>query len=164
MTYDLSKLSAKGILPCVFIMPDYPPGTSLALVNAVQAVLNPHPDVGTPLKWLDRIVDEAAHALEAIRPLCVPAPGHVIDMWLSRIAQGVEFTPSDEDYSNRLAALCFAAADLPAVAWTEQAQRDGLMSWRKMPSVAAIMELILPPIAPLLSRRRALQMIASKSY
>lgn len=164
MANELTRGPGRGGLPLAFIMPDFPAGTSLALVNAVQSVLNPHPDIGTPLNWLDRIVDEAAHALEAIQPLCEPAPPAVLEAWLGMIARGVEYMPSEEDFAFRLSALCFAAAELPGVAWTQQAQRDGLMSWRKMPSVAAIMELVLPPIAPLLSRRRALQMIASRTY
>lgn len=149
-----------GRLSLPLSVPDLSP--SLArLDHWLDAVLNPHPDIGRMPRVPESIRDAAFDALAAIAPLLCPAPRDVLSAWLWPIANGVEWTPDDGEFNRRIAALEMVAGEVPGVAWTVDAQRDGLRQWRRFPSVAAIVELVSGPVRPLISRARGLRLLAA---
>ena len=94
----------------------------------------------------------ARRGLADISQMLEPSSGDLLKAWLWPIADGVEYVPNEDEFFRRVEVLWLAAQDIPYVAWTVQKQREGLRAWRRMPSVAQIVELVKPSVEPLLRR------------
>lgn len=147
-------------LPRSFVMPDFPKDVPVALLRAVTTILNPHPDIPMPKTWPADVRQGARQALALLTPLCEPATEEAVAAFLWPVADAVEFTPPEDEFFRRVRALWMAAEEVPHVAFTREAQLSGMRTWPRMPSVSAVLDLVLPPIFPLVTRRRALRMIA----
>ena len=93
--------------------------------------------------------------------LCAPASEALIVAWLWPIADAVEYTPAEDEFFRRAHAVWMAADTVPHVAWTLSVQREGMRTWKRMPSAAAVIDLVYPRVRPLVARVRALRRIVS---
>lgn len=141
------------------VLPQAVPELVTVLDQPLDAVLRPHPDVGIPKTFPPATRALAGEVLQALGAQMVPASRDVLLAWLWPIADGVEYTPTEDEFYRRLAALEIVNVGIPHVAWTIAAQQEGLRQWRKFPSVSAIVALVIEPVMPLLSRVRALRII-----
>lgn len=140
-----------------FVLPK-PVGAELAAVLHLMA--HPHPDVPAPTAFTSKVCDQAVAALGHHSQWCEPASLDVVTAWLWPIADGVEYTPSESEFFRRANVLWLATCErMPHVAWTVRAQREGLAVWRRMPSVASVIELVEEPVLPLLRRVELLKRI-----
>lgn len=138
---------------------DHPRHWSIDLVVIVNSYLHPHPDV--PLCPVTAAIRAEAEAeLEDTRPLRHRAPVQVLNAFLVPLAGAVEFTPTESEYVRRFEALHAATGHVPHIAWTLEAQKDLMLSCRRLPSVAQIVETVVAPIQSFISVTNALQRIA----
>lgn len=156
----IQSIGKSEVLPDRFVMPTPTDPACLPLYLAVNTILKPHPDIPTPRVLPAALVEMARATLDELEPMMAPAPEATVTLWLWPIADGVEFTPAEDEFFRRARALHLVAVDVPHVAWTLEAQKAGLLAWRRLPSVSAVIDLVLPPVRPLLNRVRALRVIA----
>jgi hypothetical protein len=141
---------------------DYsPPACSVQLQTALIAHLYPHPDIPQAVYPRYDVIEEAIALLHQMGQYSAPAWDDTILAWMWPIADAVEYTPTEDDFMRRVKALSLAARDIPHVAWTLEKQRQGIRTWRRLPSVAQIMELVLPPVHPMMRMVAALRQIAN---
>lgn len=133
------------------------PDMSNEMRVAIAHILNPHPDI-VPSNRTPTV--EAKVLLEGLADLARPCSYETMLAWMWPIADAVEYTPSESDFMRRVGALHMASVNVPWVAWTASKQRDAMLSWTKMPSVAVIVEHVMPPVRPLVRLVTALRQLA----
>ncbi len=147
-------------LPGAFRMPEIDPIADAAF----ERVINPHPDIGMPKLWHPAILAAVARVkADVTDPLCTPASRETLAAFLWPIAGAVEYTPTESEFYRRVAALEIAAIDVPHVAWTRPAQRQILQECARMPAVATILAVVLPPVRRLISVQRAVAIILGQN-
>lgn len=112
------------------------------VVAVVSLMASPHPDIPRQTGWSDGIRDYAKAHLESMGRDLAPADAALLTKWLLPIAAGVGNTPTEDDFKRRVGALELGAATLPALVFNAATQRLGLTTWRFMPSVAEVVELV----------------------
>ncbi len=90
----------------------------------------------------DAVRQEARGAADRFHALLSPAGPDRIYQWLKAINAGVRNPQEDVDL--KAVATAVSLLDLPAAAFTQEAQREGLRTWRFFPSVADVAALIEP--------------------
>ena len=146
-------------LPESFVMPTIEGLAALA----IERFVNPHPDLGFPKVLTTATLAAIASTETVIAPLCVPARREVLAAFLWPLAGAVEYVPTESEFMRRVTALEIAAIEVPHVAWTRSAQRQLLQECARMPAVAAILGVVVPPVRRLISIRRAVAMINASS-
>jgi hypothetical protein len=144
-------------LPEKFVYPHHM--MSGPLIVAIGDHLHPHPDF-TQVYSSSACQGEAVLVLKAMKTAMQPAIFETVLAWFWPIGDAVEFTPTEDEFMRRTNALWMAAHEIPNVAWTLEKQREGMRMWRRLPSVAAVIELITPQIRPLIRTVNALGHIA----
>ena len=123
------------------------------LEQIIESVIEPHPDVPTVQTLPEGARLHVRALLGKLLPLAGPAPRPVLLAWLWPIADAVEYPPAEDEFFRRLAALELVAADIPCVAWTKESQREALRIWKRFPSVAAIVQLVVGAEVQALTKR-----------
>src|SRR5271157_2682227 len=160
MTDDLILSGGQRKLLSGFKMPELT-ARDWQLEFALAELEYPHPDVSRTRSWPGSVRVRAALALEEIEELCRPAVPEVVGLWLLPIAAAVRRGPEDTEFSQRLEALIMATGEFPYVAWTVRKQHEAMRAFTTFPSVKEIIDLIEPPVRPLLIRRRCLRTIVA---
>lgn len=107
----------------------------------------------------DAAKEEARAAARRFEALLRPATALEILAWLTPISIAVRNPPPAEDVQGVAAAL--SILDLPAAAFTLDAQREGMRAWRFFPSAADVAALIEPAGRRWRARRAACLDIAN---
>jgi hypothetical protein len=152
----VSRRVGAVILPDSFVMP---PIADARLAMEINSIIKPHPDLSKAQIWSGDIRVAAAKALTELEPMMMLPSESIVTAWLWPIGDAVEYTPAEDEFFRR-AHVLWMASDLPHVAWTLAAQREGIRTWRRLPSVAAVLELVGGPVLPLIARHKALRHIA----
>jgi len=160
MTDDLILSRGERRLLSSFKMPELTVG-DWKLEFALTELEYPHPDVSRTRSWSASVKERAALALGGIEELCKPAVPEVVGLWMLPIAAAVRRGPEDTEFSQRLEALIMATGEFPYVAWTVRKQHEAMRAFTTFPSVKEIIDLIEPPVRPLLIRRRCLRTIVA---
>ncbi len=135
-----------------------PPKLSVRLAAALDAVVNPHPDLGVSVPSLPHHTRvEAEHALRRQEELCAAAGAGRVRKWLLPLNGVVRNPASQEDFEKRAAAMSFLLADLPIAVFTVRTQRMAMAEFQFWPSAADAHKLLREQAAPLMSRRDALK-------
>jgi len=160
---DVNPVCVAKVLPNGFVLPKI---VNMSLSIHVQSVLNPHPDITYPSVFTEGVRDAAVEEIKRMEPICYPATPEMLVAWLWPIAHGVAHPYKgdlEDEVTLKATVLGRASRDIPYVAWTQDAQVSGLRKWHYMPSVAQIIEVVLPPVKPLIDRMRALRLIAGEA-
>lgn len=146
-------------LPDTALVPDDYRNWSARLRLAVECYLNPHPNISLGT-YSDDLREEAGRALDATMGLRGPADLKLLTAFLWPVNGGMENPAGQAEFVRRVESLHLTASNIPHIAWTRAGQRDLLITCRRLPSVSQIIEAVLPPVQPFISRTRALKFIS----
>jgi len=124
----------------------------------VAAVIDPHPDIGIPVAS-PAVVEAARAHRRALAKYVLPASPEVIGAWFWPIGDAVEWTPTEDEFTRRLAVLISVSNHIPWGAWNLETQRAAILTFRRLPSVAAVIDLVSKEVESLTQTYRALSSI-----
>ena len=127
----------------------------------IDQLLDPHPDLRKPRRFTEAARASAWAELAVLGPMVAPASSDAIKAWLWPVADAVERWPTEDEFFRRCGALFLASREIPHVAWTQKKQAEGMRQWDRFPSVQKVVDLITPPVRPLILRVRVLRRIIS---
>jgi hypothetical protein len=136
------------------------PDISYPLARAVQGIVDPHPDAGTPKSYPMTVQAEARDAADMLEAFVANVPPNALMAWARPLGAAVRNPQSDQDFAAWLAAAAVGLSDYAAGAFSIETQRAALRQFKFWPSVADVAELVGPKSANLRTRHRALRKIA----
>jgi hypothetical protein len=139
------------------------PRLSPRLLAAIDAVLDPHPDVaGQRVTVPMHTMAEAQNAVRTYERVCQAATLQAFYIWLLPINASVRNPQEREkDFPAKAAVIATACSDIPSVVLTPATQREAMRTFQFFPSAADVYALLRPHAAPLHATRRALATITS---
>src|SRR6266436_2597580 len=150
---DLNALETLGLTGALPVAPPSVPPMPAGLRAHVEALITPHVDVPLPATTSELQVAARTHRQALVKYL-LPASPEVIATWLWPVAGAVEYLPGEDEYSRRLSSLLLVSDQMPWIAWNRETQRAAVSTFKRLPSVAAILELVTPSVSKILAINR----------